>query len=353
MYAFRNNIKNLNDRIREFRNAIPLANDDNFDDAYPAGLKKNRRPTTTNNAQNNESTVMMRMMQERRNANRKTRNRDAFRRIMITKFVDEHFGENAEMIGSGSYGTAFRVSFASAVDFKKRVIMASKDVVEGNARNVPPRSKVLMLKVQFLDTPRAVQNARHEDAVHAAIVDKQPDIAPYFVAGSTVVYKTKPTATVRLRASLMQYIPGGQSLKDVPITPLLYARIERAFATLWAMGYSHNDAHDGNILVDPKDGRPYIIDFGFAHEIRDAKRRASFMNKMATEPYPNAAFDAAYKNYLETYFLGIRGNFRFTPDSGLLKRLRRGIPEGDIIAARKAIALHRKSPFGNVLRPES
>jgi len=223
----------------------------------------------------------------------------------------------------------------------KKVMTKGTSVIRGGGKMI---GAPLLLKVQFLASPRAVHGAREEDAAHAAISDGSDcfegfeitgDFVPKFIMGSTVKWSEKG-APVRLRVTLMEYIKG-RPLSEVPekgITPILYARIERAFTMLWIMGYSHNDAHAKNIIV-AKGERPYVIDFGFSHKL-PLKRRQALRARIIGALHFNDAFDANYFNYLTTYFLGIRENGKYTPDGLLLRDLRRSLSNNcDIFAARK------------------
>jgi hypothetical protein len=360
MYVLRHSVKNLNTLVKQYKKNNPssatIESNNNLNGVYPNTLKKEALKKHLGWLRRGREAVVrlgygadrmaLKHMQEGKNAEKKTRNRDDFRKIIVDYFVNLNFGENAHEIGSGSYGTTYRVP--ARIDAKVLEIMNKGTGVVGVASSPEERGGVL-LKVQFLDNPRALKNAYEEDRVHAEISSTRGecfdgfriagDFVPHFIRGSTidfpVTWKGQKVKT-RLRLTLMQYIQNGKSLMELQqdeMTPLLYARIERAFTMLWIMGYSHNDAHENNIMVDAS-GKPYIIDFGFARKLGPNKRR-SMIESIRKSNHPNMAFNKNYLNNLKVYFLGIRGNFRFTPDSGLLKKLRHDIPECKIFAARK------------------
>lgn len=359
MYVLRHTVENLNALVKQYKKNNPssartVENNSNLKGVYPKTMEKEkqlewlrRTKDAVGRLRYGADEMSAKHMQEGIHAEKKTRNRDNFRKMIVDYFVGKHFGENADEIGSGSYGTTYRIP--SRIDSRFLEVMnKGAGVVEYSPANNSDHHHVL-LKVQFLDNPKALKNAYEEDRVHADISSIRGecfdgfringDFVPRFIRGSTIVFPVTwkgEKIKTRLRLTLMQYIQNGRPLLELgrdELTPLLYARIERAFSMLWIMGYSHNDAHDNNIMVDAR-GKPYIIDFGFARKLGSNKRR-SMLESIRTSKYPNMAFNKNYMHNLKVYFLGIRGNFRFTPDSGVLKRLRKNIPECEIFAARK------------------
>ena len=194
----------------------------------------------------------------------------------------------AEIVGSGSYGTAFR----AAAD--RPTLNAMK---AGMSRllfsSMPDAGRTIIIKTGRAQNDTRVQQSVREAAAHkslwAAPCPRIPGatrppcpgeyVPRFYFAGVASGAEFAPEFV-----NVMDLAPGvplEKYLARRPMTPELYVKLERALAAIWAAGYVHNDAHKGNLMYDARTGRVSVIDFGFvvrlsagmATAVRDAIAR--------------------------------------------------------------------------------
>jgi serine/threonine protein kinase len=151
--------------------------------------------------------------------------------------------EMLEVLGSGGFGTVFR-----AFDETLQRVVAVKVLAPQIAATSPARRR-------FLREARSSAAVRHENIVQVYAVEEEP--IPYLV---------------------MEYIPGetlGQRLNRLgPLDAVqavhLGRQIAEGLAAAHAQGFIHRDVKPGNILLEGKQLRVKITDFGLARAVDDA-----------------------------------------------------------------------------------
>lgn len=245
-------------------------------------------------------------------------------------------GVRLERLGEGVYGQAFRVS--SGVQRLVAVVAAGcYNVVEGKMRLRGPA----VLKVQVLRDAEDEARSNNEDALHRLLSEldfcyrgvriRGEGIVPRFGVGGTLErwFGGADPVLCRVHLTVMELVPGRTLYKHLaggaPVTPLLYARVERAFLLLWLVGVSHADAHENNVLIS-SGGHPVVIDFGMSVIAPSAVRRAA-RNVFAGQHLadnPNAAYDDRVLPVVRA-IMGARRYEWFNSESRLLKRLRQAL----------------------------
>lgn len=257
--------------------------------------------------------------------------------------------KDVKYVSQGAYGMTFQTGPLQ----KDVALTRGENVIASTAH--APTGRVL-LKVQYLTSPEDEQSAMYEDFIHNYVSESPridvlgvsgADISPIFYWGATMAIEHNDM-DIRARVTCMQYIPSRTlfaflNQPDHALNPHewvhLYVQLERATATLWALGLSHADLHAQNVLVSntPNKGpRLYIIDYGLVVKVPE-KERTDLVNTLmqlavqGADPYDVAT--AFNRHYARTARIvsGVRRHVTplqrdlrmwfMNPDSNLLRRM--------------------------------
>lgn len=187
-------------------------------------------------------------------------------------------------LGQGAYGKVFLVDAGPALS-----ALAGTFLSPVYGYRPLPASGQVALKVAL---PRShepwdafIDLSAHEAHVHGQLSGDRPWVG----SGCTRAMRTSefvPQMYVagvppgaRMYMTLMQAVgPDPVPLLSVHVSPQLYVEVERAVVAMWLSGIAHADLHMENILVT-RDGRPWIIDFGWAVML-DGARTSSLRQKL-------------------------------------------------------------------------
>ena len=198
-----------------------------------------------------------------------------------------------KVLGAGQYGVAIRTKITAR-------LLLLKDMLRGYHRvqtTVWPREgDVVVLKVQDarargLFQSKAqyakvlaefVEESTHESVIHRflssadacrGLVVSRSRACPavprfYFAAFSTKSPRYVTVMGVAPGEPLDKYL--SRHVMDAG----LYARVEKAVASLWLAGVVHGDLHAYNVMYDRGTGVVTVIDFGWGILLRESLRRA-------------------------------------------------------------------------------
>jgi hypothetical protein len=298
--------------------------------------------------------------------------REDFKDQVVENFVDFLFlGEKGKYkeLFVGAYGTGFKIDylfFRSHVEpylrtsYKKVIAPRSPVRLDGD--------KDILMKVQLLDSREREKEAFDEDTALENISNgtvryhgleiRGKDFVPRFILGCTIPYmftrNNNERVRIYFRLTFMTFVIGKtlyQYLKSNEITPLFYAHLEKAFTSLWMMGYAHNDAHLWNIMIETRTKKPYIIDFGMSRKLNQPKYDLFLKNLSIL-----ASNNAFNKHFLGTMASEIFYNKNypfFNVDSVLLRSLRQDLNPCDVAKARQKVwATSDKNPISNRIARE-
>jgi len=182
-------------------------------------------------------------------------------------------------LGSGGYGTAYRVTITPALEPTIRQLRgAVRHAVVG--AGMPGAGETVIIKVAKRGSAPLdafVRDNVKENSMHkylsGAPCKTHPDLAVP-VCASRYVPRLYFAGLVRDSGSgrdvyvAVMSLAAGTTLDDHlratgRVTADLYVRVERAICTLWINGLVHGDMHKGNVMYDRAGQRVTVIDFGF------------------------------------------------------------------------------------------
>jgi hypothetical protein len=297
-----------------------------------------------------------------------TVSQEKFRAKVAEEFVDVISGRDKRLykkLFSGLYGTGFLIDQSLQLVPMLRQSTYPRKTIDHQPAD--PKEKMLM-KVQLLDSREREEEAFQEDATLEAVSNgvaryhgleiRGSTFVPRFIFGCTMPYTptNKDNVTMYFRLTFMTYIEGKtlyEYLKSNKITPLFYARLEKAFTALWMMGYAHNDAHLWNIMVETATKKPYIIDFGMSRKL-NRSRHDLFIENLSVLA-SNNAFNKHFLDPMASEMFYDRNLPFMNVDSRLLRSLRRGLNPCAVARARQKVwelPTNNKNPISERLDAE-
>ena len=196
-------------------------------------------------------------------------NRAIANRTLRTAFED---GSMKKLSNEGSYGTTYIITSEQARKY------ASSFKFKRVSHSLPTNPKTPVLLKAIVPDPK-MSKLGWDDYLRE--VDREINIqrqAKRQVAQHVPsIYYAGIDPTHGFAVILMQYIDGVTLRQYVKrghkIDAKLYRRLDDAFKRLWVDGgIVHMDVHGGNILIEKKTLRPYIIDFTTASRIGEKGR---------------------------------------------------------------------------------
>jgi hypothetical protein len=317
---------------------------------FNASPVSNPYPTKNSNSQKNSRSRNSEETGSSANA------REDFKDQVVEKFVNFLFlGEKGKYkeLFVGAYGTGFKIDysfFRSHVEpylrTSYRKIIAPRSAVRLNGE------KDILMKVQLLDSREREEEAFDEDTALEDISNgtvryhgleiQGRDFVPRFILGCTVPHmftsNNNKRTRIYFRLTFMTFVMGKtlyHYLKSNEVTPLFFANLEKAFTSLWMMGYAHNDAHLWNIMVETRTKKPYIIDFGMSRKLNRSKHDLFMKNLSALAS--NNAFNKHFLGTMASEWFYNRNYHFFNVDSVLLRSLRQDLNPCDVAKARQKV----------------
>lgn len=315
-----------------------------------------------------------------KNSNSRSRNsetassanaREDFKDQVVENFVDFLFlgnkGKYKELF-VGAYGTGFKIDYSF---FRSHLLpkygTSSRKIIASRSAARLDDEKDILMKVQLLDSREREEEAFDEDTALEAISNgtvryhgleiQGKDFVPRFILGCTVPYtftsNNNKRTRIYFRLTFMTFVRGKtlyDYLKSNEITPLFYARLEKAFTSLWMMGYAHNDAHLWNIMVETRTKKPYIIDFGMSRKLNRSKHDL-FMKNLSVLA-SNNAFNKHFLGTMASEMFYNRNLPFFNVDSVLLRSLRQDLNPCDVAKARQKAWASSTSNISNRIARE-
>ena len=282
--------------------------------------------------------------------------REDFKDQVVENFVDFLFrGEKGKYkeLFVGAYGTGFKIDYSFFRSHVEPYLRTSyRKVIRSRSAVRLDGEKDILMKVQLLDSREREEEAFDEDTALEAVSNgtvryhgleiQGSDFVPRFILGCTVPHTFMPFTSNRkriyFRLTFMTLVRGKTLyayLKSNEVTPLFYANLEKAFTSLWMMGYAHNDAHLWNIMVDTRTKKPYIIDFGMSRKL-NRSRHDLFMKNLSVLA-SNNAFNKHFLGTMASEMFYNRNHHFFNVDSVLLRSLRQDLDPCDVAKARQKV----------------
>ena len=269
----------------------------------------------------------------------------------------------AKKIGGGVYGTAYLVKITPSV-----INGLQEGLAYGGGRIVTTMPRVgeqVVIKIARQSKNRDAefyQENIRENIVHKRMSTAQcrpvpraskpicvskyvPPFKLSFIDGAPGRHESVTVMGLAGDMSLNKFVKG----KSIPAT--FYVDVERAICSMWLDGYLHGDLHRENIMIDTRNNKVHIIDFGFALKMPPAfvdvlARRISNMvsrGKFQTlgDIWTEKPVDGKLRliNYSDRVMKG-RGFPWYNPDYKILRSLWNQVPRNQrtqIPAARSAL----------------
>lgn len=183
----------------------------------------------------------------------------------IDQVKRKHFDDFIQTFGtpfaSGGYGKLFRVEFSNDMRRQLGYFLSEK----GSIIKLPGRLTKVAIKLQYHDPEdsftETVTSWNQETEAHDAL--QHLDCVPNLYAAGRIG---------DVHITVMQYVDG-TPLFAVPKSKDVYEKVEACFVQIWLAGWSHGDAHGGNILIANNGTRVYVIDFGMSVKLPERIRR--------------------------------------------------------------------------------
>ncbi|AGE50644.1 PBCV-specific basic adaptor domain-containing protein [Paramecium bursaria Chlorella virus CVA-1] len=269
----------------------------------------------------------------------------------------------AKKIGGGVYGTAYLIKITPSV-----INGLQEGLAYGGGRIVTTMPRVgeqVVIKIARQSKNRDAefyQENIRENIVHKRMSTAQcrpvpraskpicvskyvPPFKLSFIDGAPGRHESVTVMGLAGDMSLNKFVKG----KSIPAT--FYVDVERAICSMWLDGYLHGDLHRENIMIDTRNNKVHIIDFGFALKMPPAfvdvlARRISNMvsrGKFQTlgDIWTEKPVDGKLRliNYSDRVMKG-RGFPWYNPDYKILRSLWNQVPRNQrtqIPAARSAL----------------
>jgi len=304
--------------------------------------------------------------------------REDFKDQVVENFVKKLFRENKgkyKELFVGAFGTGFKIDYSFFRSHIEPYLRTSyrKVIASRSAVRLDESEKDILMKVQLLDSREREEEAFDEDTALEAVSNGKiryhgleiqgKDFVPRFILGCTVLHIlswpdfTPNRRRIYFRLTFMTLVRGKtlyNYLKSNEVTPLFYVNLEKAFTSLWMMGYAHNDAHLWNIMVDGRTKKPYIIDFGMSRKLNQSKHNL-FMKNLSVLA-SNNAFNKHFLGTMASEMFYNRNHPFFNVDSILLRSLRQDLNPCDVAKARHKVwassTNNNKNPISNRIARE-
>jgi serine/threonine protein kinase len=245
----------------------------------------------------------------------------------LQRFLDQlPYHPVLELMGEGS---SAKVVEAPAAYAQQTILPALKNVRWYSALPTKPGATVVIKYAHNRLNPKEpwrtfVLNNQREMAIQADVatrsaLDNGQQITP-------TVYFTGTDLQHGIFVTCMELIEGDTLytyFEENPThVPLIFRKLENAIVRLWKLGYTHNDMHYSNIMIDSRQ-RIFILDFERAVRI-PAKLRESVLRLLEGRTDDPKRVDKAWFQYLGPHVdrvLRSRGYKVIVPNGKVLRHL--------------------------------
>lgn len=210
---------------------------------------------------------------------------EALTRKNVQTMVEGRFPDGVRRVGTGASSVTYRLTDVNSLWLQKAL------GVENRTRESSPRAPWVLLKVPLKNEGIPWKTYAGDVMREASIqyylgIDQQQTYIPkLYYAGFDPVHQNG--------VLVMEYIDGGTLLKDVTLTPQVYARVDSVFRRLWSLGFAHMDAKSDNVMVR-KNGEIVLLDLASVVKLPE-RLRVSVEKELLRSPAPPAwkAWDLA------------------------------------------------------------
>jgi len=215
-------------------------------------------------------------------------------------------------IASGKYGTVYAVKMTR--DIRQKL----KDLLRQDPKayiRIPSRVSTVAVKIQTT-APVEVSNLyAHLDDLHKWRKEAKAHLELSHLACVPTLYAAGfLSSTVFM--TVMHMIEGSVTMTQTVLTQKMYRQAQNCISDIWRAGWSHADAHPGNLLVTNK-GKVYVIDFGESVQLPSTIRQ-QIKNAYKQRTDPITIYNTIIQPYVNSYKRAV-GFKWYNPDGKAMK----------------------------------